>query len=211
MALTTSAQTIIRNAGVNVPEQYWDLMERYRKGLQEQALALLNSPEDAEDVVQETFVEALRQPDRLKRADSIGAWLHAINRCNALNRLRGKRRAASGRLAKQAAIPEETFTTGGFSVLELRDSMSKALQSLPSELQSIVVLRYWKNLSYQEIAVHSKLHPGVVQRRLVQASNLLYEKLKLHLEPRREAQSGPGTSGAADSPDAPGAPLRSKP
>ena len=61
MALTTSAQEITQSAPTgSFPPQYWELIERYRGELMNQAHAILGSVDDAEDVVQETFFEAFR-------------------------------------------------------------------------------------------------------------------------------------------------------
>src|SRR5476649_1375230 len=120
MATTTSAQQIIRNGPLDrseIPEQYWELVDRYRPELLSQARAITGSAEDAEDVVQETFCEAFRDPQKLADAESIGARLRLINRHNALNRIRDGRRASSRILKKKEGAPETLFTTGGFNVL----------------------------------------------------------------------------------------------
>jgi RNA polymerase sigma-70 factor (ECF subfamily) len=185
MATTTSAQTIISRARIElrsqIPEQYWKLIDRYRPELVAQALGILNSPEDAEDVVQETFYDAFRDTKKLAQADSIGSWLHSLNRCNALNRLRDKKRA-SGRLEKQLAEAAQTFTTGGFSVVELRDSVAKAIRGLPQNLQSVIKLRYWEGLSCKEISAKLNMPEGSVKRVLFDANNRLYDKLKTQFE-----------------------------
>jgi RNA polymerase sigma-70 factor (ECF subfamily) len=185
MATTTSAQTIISRARIElrsqIPEQYWELIDRYRPELVAQALSILNSPEDAEDVVQETFYDAFRDTKKLAQVDSIGSWLHSLNRCNALNRLRDKKRA-SGRLEKQLAEAAQTFTTGGFSVVELRDSVAKAICGLPQNLQSVIKLRYWEGLSCKEISAKLNMPEGSVKRVLFDANNRLYDKLKTQFE-----------------------------
>jgi RNA polymerase sigma-70 factor (ECF subfamily) len=185
MATTTQAQTIISRARIElrsqVPEQYWELIDRYRPELVAQALSILNSREDAEDVVQETFCDAVRDPQKLAQADSIGSWLHSLNRCNALNRLRDKKRA-SGRLEKQQAEAAQTFTTGGFSVLELRDSVAKAIRILPQNMQSVIKLRYWEGLGCKEIGARLNIPEGSVKRLLFEANNKLYDKLKAVFE-----------------------------
>src|ERR1043166_83800 len=94
MATTTSAQQILRRAGMDasgVPDHFWETLESYRAELEEQARAILGNSADAEDVVQETFCEALRNPQKLSEVRSVGAWLKTINRANALNRARDKR------------------------------------------------------------------------------------------------------------------------
>ncbi len=184
MAITTAAHRIYHGSGMDmshVPEAYWELIEKYRGELINQAQAILGSREDAEDVVQETFCDALRDYQKLSGAGSIGAWLRSINRCNALNRHRDKRRL-SGRMGPgQQVEPEQMFTTGGFNVIELRDSVTKALNALPPTLKTVVVMRYWEHLSYKEIAARLGIPIGNVSGMLWDASVRLYSKLNVQL------------------------------
>jgi RNA polymerase sigma-70 factor (ECF subfamily) len=177
------------------PEQYWELIERYRDALIEQARSILHSREDAEDAVQETFCEVIRNSAKLAEAQSVGAWLHAVNKSNALKRLRTERRTEDKARQKHENLPEDAFTTGGFSALELRDTVTDALSKLEPDLQTVVRMRYFENLSYKDIARRLKLDVAAVQRRLLQASNLLYGSLKIQLDPPNT-----GTRGASSQP-----------
>ena len=199
MPATTSAQQILRNAfgpsADGLPASFWELVEQYRGELVNQALAILGSLEDAEDVAQETFCEAFRDREKLVQADSLGAWLRTINRANAVDRLRNRRRN-SGRLQnKHRELPPRAFTTGGFSLLELRESLAKAIEALPEGLRAVVVLRYWEQLSYEEIAARLKLPTSTVWRRFYEASEILYGNL-------RESLEAPGTPHAPAEPGA---------
>ncbi|MCW8133857.1 MAG: RNA polymerase sigma factor [Planctomycetota bacterium] len=168
--------------GGEIPAQYGELIERYRGELVNQALAICGTVEDAEDVVQETFCEAFRDPQRLASARSLGALLRSINRANALNRVRDRKRESAKPGRRQIEAPARAVTTGGFSLLELRDSVAKAIETLPPNLRTIVVLRYWQHLSYEEIAEKLKVPPGTVGRLLYEATLALYDRLKPHLE-----------------------------
>ena len=183
MAITTSAQDLLRNAKVDlrqeVPSKYWDLIDKYRKELTDQAAAILGSVEDAEDVVQETFVEAFRDNERFAQVRSIGAWLRTINRCNALNRLRDRKRD-SNRFKQQES--DGSLTTGGLGRVDMCESVTVAIESLPLELRKVVVLRYWEHLSYKEISKRLRLPSGTVGRMLYEASMLLFERLKIQFD-----------------------------
>lgn len=183
----------------NVPDEYWALVEQYRPELLNQALAILGNREDAEDVVQETFCDAVRDPAKLAHARSLGAWLKAINRCNALNRARGRRHDSSRLINVRNMEPERTFTTGGFNMLELRDSVNIALATLDPDLQQIVRLRYFEHLSYKDIAARLNIPIGNVGGLLMDASVKLYAKLKLQLPASPAHTAG----GDADSDDIP--------
>ena len=188
MATTTAAHTILTGVGgagtdwkSRIPEQYWEIIDRYRPELVTQAHAILNNVDDAEDVVQETFCDAIREPGKLAQADSVGAWLKSINRCNALNRRRDTQRS-SKRMQAVQRMDDDTFTTGGFTVMELRESIGKALVVLPQNLQAMVKLRYWEHLSCKEIAARLKMPEGSVKRMLFEANNKLYDRLKAQFE-----------------------------
>jgi RNA polymerase sigma-70 factor (ECF subfamily) len=184
MATTTAAQTILRNIGgklqldgAELPQQYWELIERYRSDLTNQALAIIGNLQDAEDVVQETFCEAFRDSEKLREARSLGAWLRGINKNKALNRVRDKRQES-----KRIINPPRMDTTGGFSVLEMRESVAKAIETLPNNLREVIVLRYWDQLSYEEIAARLNIPSGTVGRLLHDASVKLYEKLNVQIK-----------------------------
>lgn len=185
MATTTAAQQILGSSGMdfrsNIPEQYWVLIERYREGLMRQAVGVLGNLEDAEDVVQETFCEVFRDPKKVSQSTSIGATLRLINRHNSLNRLRDRGRASKRSQRKQEDTSLREFTTGGFSALELRDSVLEALRILSPNMQEVVKLRYWEHLSYKEIAERLHIPIGTVGPLLTEASLLLYGKLKVQL------------------------------
>jgi len=175
------------------PDELWELLEKYRAELVGQAQAILNSRDDAEDTVQETFIEVSRDPKRLPQS-GLGAWLKAINRRNAVDRLRGKRSDSRRIQLKAQHAPEDTFTTGGFSQLELRESLGSAIETLPENLKSIVKLRYFEQLSYKEISERLKVPVGTVNWMLMDAFAALFARLKDQMPagkpaPREDAET----------------------
>jgi RNA polymerase sigma-70 factor (ECF subfamily) len=196
MAITASAQDILRNAKMDfrqdIPPQYWETIERHRDDLVGQALGILGNMEDAEDVVQETFCEAFRDSGKLAQARSIGAWLRTINRCNALNRLRNRRRESDNQDKRREQSPDKSFTTGGFGAVEACDSVAAAIETLPADLRKVVVLRYWRYFSYKQIAAQMRIPPGAVGRMIYDATLQLYEKLKPHADaqPSEDGRGG---------------------
>ena len=189
MPITTSENHIVNaprlNAWDRELEPYREMVERYRGELVNQALAILGRMEDAEDVTQETFCEAIRNPEALARAEALGPWLRAINRSNALDRLRQRRRES----CRLGPVPSRTATTGGFSLLVLREAVAKSVESLPDELREVVVLRYWNELEYEEIARRLKVSAITVRRRLRDALSSLFRQG--HLKPFIGATSVP--------------------
>jgi RNA polymerase sigma-70 factor (ECF subfamily) len=158
----------------------FEILEGHRGELIAQAMAIAGGREDAEDVVQETLIEACRQPEDLDEKTLIGR-ARAINRRNAVDRLRSKRCNSRKIEQKRRQLPEQEFTTGGFSQLELRDSVNKAIMELPGELRELVVLRYFQYQSYKQIAQRLKMPLGTVHGRLMDAFAALFARLSAQL------------------------------
>jgi len=204
MVQTTAAQLILQAAtqhgGKELPPEYWELIGRYRGILMNQAMSMLGNTEDAEDVVQETFCEAFRQGEKLAQVRSLGAWLCTINRAHALNKLKDRKRRLNGMDRKQQDLPSRMHTTGGLSLVEMRESVAKAIEQLPVKLRDAVDLRYWEHLSFEEIARRLKVPAGTSRRIVWEGVNLLHEKLdSLHQNSRAIAEDSASTAAAPPS------------
>ncbi|MBI3828705.1 MAG: sigma-70 family RNA polymerase sigma factor [Planctomycetes bacterium] len=181
MAGSTTAALVLmgdssQKTGQDLPEAYWELVARYREKLHLQAMHILGRQEDAEDVVQETFVEVLRDTAKLNQVRSIGAWLHTVNRAHALNRLQARRREAQNIDTGRKAV-----TTGGFSVLELRDSISKAVEELPDKQRDVIRLRFYEHLPFDQIAQRLAMPEGTAKWLACEAMVKLHASLRAYL------------------------------
>jgi RNA polymerase sigma-70 factor (ECF subfamily) len=139
---------------------------------------ILGNQHDAEDVVQESFLKALRGADRIRGGD-VRAWLLAIVRNTALSyRQRHKPKAETewdglmSEPADGAASPEASLLQR-----EKRDRVRAAIERLPTEFREALVLREIEALSYKEIAWILKVPIGTVMSRLSRARNLLLHDL----------------------------------
>jgi RNA polymerase sigma factor (sigma-70 family) len=186
MALTTSAHRIVEtyrmSADDEIPEQYWELVEQYRMELLEQAKSIVGNAADAEDVVQETFSEAFKHTEKLANAKSLGAWLRAINRANAMDYLRDRRSQSGKAERKHNQAPARAYTTGGMSAVEIHDSIALAIEGLPQNLRTIVVLHYWQHMTCEQIAESQKMPAGTVKWLLAEGALRLHAKLKQIME-----------------------------
>jgi len=162
-----------RRFGRGHSEKFWEVVDLYRGELLKQAHAIVGSDADAEDVVQETFCDALRDPRKLARAQSVRAWLRALNRFNALARVRARHAQRDQRMASNG----DPATTGGFSGLERQEALGQALACLPAEMRDVVTRRYWKGLTVAQIAAELKTSESTVKRLLFEANLRMYAKL----------------------------------
>ncbi|HYF49116.1 MAG TPA: RNA polymerase sigma factor [Planctomycetota bacterium] len=176
---TTCAQRIlsdIKTGKLQIPVEAWEILDTYREGLHAQATAIVGNSVDAEDVVQETFREAIRQPEKLTKTASVGAWLRLINKANAVDLLR-RRKTAKATLRGKAMNNGRAFTTGGMSAVEVRECVNDALASLPETMRKVVLLHYWKHQSCAKIAQTLAMPEGTVKWHLAQAAVKLEPKL----------------------------------
>ena len=134
--------------------------------------------QDAEDVVQESFLKAFRAVDRLRTEDA-RAWLLTIVRNTALTyRQRAKPKAE---VAWVENLPEPADASAGPEArlleLERRKRVRLAIEGLPTEFREALVLREIEGLPYKEIAWVLKVPIGTVMSRLSRARNLLMQEL----------------------------------
>jgi len=185
-AMMIDALVELRKApGGAPPDHFWQLVERFRADLVNQALAILGQQADAEDVAQESLCQAFQDLHTLEDPNRLGVWLRNINRCNALDllRKRGRERVkASGRLAAESALAPETTPTGS-NLENVRragkvEFVARAVDSLPESFREVVVLRYWEKKSYEELATCLGVPIGTVKSRIARADAMLIAKLR---------------------------------
>ncbi len=154
------------------------------------SLRMTNSPADAEDLLQETYLKAYRFWDKYEKGTNIRAWLFRIMKNSYINRYRKETKEPNfvdfDEVEEFAPVAREyAGTTGGvqeaFGNL-LGDDVAEAIASLPDDFRTVVILCDIEGLTYEEIAdfvecpvgtVRSRLHRG---RKLLRAQLLEYAK-----------------------------------
>ncbi|HVB73896.1 MAG TPA: sigma-70 family RNA polymerase sigma factor [Ktedonobacteraceae bacterium] len=157
------------------------LVERYKDAVQNLAYRMLSNVTEAEDVTQEVFVRAYTQLATYKPAHKFSTWLLSIASHLAIDQLRRRRFLALPLedvpflewVADLGAGPEQSALEG-----EQQDEIQTFLQRLPGKYRAVILLRYWYDLSYDEIALALKLTPALVKARLHRARELLARYMK---------------------------------
>ncbi|MGE5554186.1 MAG: sigma-70 family RNA polymerase sigma factor [Betaproteobacteria bacterium] len=146
--------------------------------------------DDADDLVQEVFLQVYRALPQFRGDAQVGTWLYRIatNRC--LDHLRRHRRT-QGRvvsLDEHTQAAHDSVSVAGPSpevateAQDLSREVWRCLASLPPDLRAVEVLRDLHGLEYRKIAAVLGVPLGTVQSRLHRARNLLREKLSPYLE-----------------------------
>jgi RNA polymerase sigma-70 factor (ECF subfamily) len=147
------------------------------------ALRLSGNPADAEDLVQETMLKALRAWHQFEPGTNAKAWLLTILRNTYINQVR----AAKHRSAVVDVNAVEAFTVfrdvqdadpeGTFFAAIVDDEVVRAIDALPREFREVLILSDAEGLSYAEIAGVIGAPVGTVKSRLFRARQLLQQRL----------------------------------
>jgi len=151
------------------------------------ALRLTRNADRAQDLVQDTYLKAIRAEGRFASGTNLKAWLYTILHNTWRNRQRDGARA---RVEIDSEAVERTAESGGLDrgrqetpeSLLMRDSLNADLQAaldgLPDTFREVVWLRDVDELTYQEIADVLAIPIGTVMSRLSRGRRQLYEALR---------------------------------
>jgi RNA polymerase sigma-70 factor (ECF subfamily) len=162
------------------PEALGELVELYGDRLFRSACLLCGNETDAQDLVQDTFVEAVRSAHRFGGRSTIYTWLHAILLNLARHHHRRKKIVGNVELdeGEIAVMPEGPAQ----SDLEIANSaLAGALQQLSAAHREVLLLRYYEHLKIHEIATHLNVSKGTVKSRLHYALAELQQRLPCEL------------------------------
>jgi RNA polymerase sigma-70 factor (ECF subfamily) len=152
------------------------------------ALRLMQNEADAEDVMQETFLNAFKSIDDFQGRSGLGTWLYRITYNNAMMRLR--KPSASAFIVNTAqfdgddgyAVPQQFFDwcclpEKDFQKAEVRDELERAIGQLRPILRGVFTLRELEGLSTRETAAALEISEDLVKTRLHRARLQLREIL----------------------------------
>ena len=164
---------------------FHDLIRPYERTVFSMAMALLRNPQEAEDVVQETFLKALRNLHTFRAEARFSTWLVSIALNEARSRLRGRRdfesldddsdetrRIAPELLRDWREVPSEVLER-----LEIRKLVTEAVAELPMIYREVFLLREIEELSISESAQALSISVASVKVRLHRARIMLQRRL----------------------------------
>lgn len=150
------------------------------------ALRMTANAEDAKDLIQETYLKAYRFWDKYEKGTNIRAWLFRIMKNSYINRYRKETKEPEtvdyndiqnfyNTIRDQASDPND-LQQKIFSGL-LEDDVARALESLPEDFSTVVILCDIEGLSYEEIAEFVDCPVGTIRSRLHRGRKMLRSKL----------------------------------
>lgn len=160
---------LIRQAAKRDREAFSQLYDRFSALVYTVSMRMLRAPQDAEDLLQEVFVQVWHQADRYsEERGSPEAWIMNITRSRAIDKLRSKRRMEKTFvLTDDPARAESTENVESSAAQsETKLTMNSALANLPEAQRRLLELAYFDGLSQTEIADRLKEPLGTVKTRM---------------------------------------------
>lgn len=175
MVPTATDEELVQRAQRDDERAFGELVNRYETKVYSLALKMLRNPEDAEDVLQDTFLRAYRGIKAFQGNSTFSTWVYRITANSALMKLRKKQlptvsiddadeREAPINIADWAPGPVERLMTE-----ETRVAMEDAIEALPPEFRQVFILRDVEELSNAEVAEVLDLSVAAVKSRLHRA------------------------------------------
>lgn len=183
-------QELVRRAQMDDDRAFGELVGRYESKVYSLSLRMLRNPEDAEDVLQDTFLRAYRGLKSFQGNSTFSTWIYRIAANSALMRLRKKQlptvsiedadeRDTPLNIVDWKPGPVEQLLTE-----ETREIMEQAIEALPPEFRQVFILRDVEELSNAEVAEVLDLSVAAVKSRLHRARLKVRNRLIAHFNER---------------------------
>lgn len=173
---------LVTNAKFGDQKAYAELMQRYKDSIYFMVLKMVNNKDDAMDLTVSTFAKAFENLDKYKPDFAFSTWLFRIATNSSIDFIRKKK-------LHTTSIDRMTGEDGDERVFEIKsDSLNpeessikkqqtqqlkEIVDKLPVRYKTLIILRYYDELSYEEIAMQLDLPLGTVKAQLFRARDLL--------------------------------------
>jgi len=197
VATAETDEQLVRKSQQGDERAFGELVNRYESKVYSLALKMLRNADDAEDVLQDTFLRAYRGIKAFQGNSTFSTWIYRITANSALMRLRKKQlptvsiddadeREAPINIADWAPSPVEQLLTK-----ETQQAMNEAIEALPPEFRQVFVLRDVEELSNSEVADILDLSVAAVKSRLHRARLKVRNRLATYFsEPNSRSAMG---------------------
>ena len=170
---------LVRQTLAGRSSAYGELARRWSPRILAFCHARVRSAQAGEDLAQEALLRGYRSLSTLEDPEKFGCWLHGIALRTCLDWLKRKEHQQVG----LTAMDQERLAAADDPPLErlVRDEQSRSLvaevESLPDECREVIMLYYYQDVTYQEIADFLGVSAATVNARLTKARKLLRQRM----------------------------------
>jgi RNA polymerase sigma-70 factor, ECF subfamily len=185
MELTDAA--FVAKARVGDTHAFGVLVERHGRYLFRLAFRMTGNEQDAEDVVQESFMRAFRQLSKFDERASFGTWLYRIAANCSLDLVRSRKRRAGQMALEDSEMEDPTLSLPSTEPTpermalsaEVRGRVAEAMNDLSPTERTAFVLRHFEGMCIEEVSRVLACQPGAAKHSVFRA----VQKLRRALEP----------------------------
>ena len=175
------------------------LFEKYKRMVYRVAIKITKNHEDANDVVQETFLKVYKSLNKFRMESSFETWLYRIVVNLSLNAVKRRKRrrelpidgfykkkTTNGFIASEESVADKLKSQDDDPYIrverkELRQAVTQAVDSLPPKQKVVIILYEFEGLKHSEIASILECSVGTVRSRLHYARKRLRELLEPYI------------------------------
>lgn len=161
MSELTDAALVERIAGGDT-DGFEELMNRYEAKLLRYAIYLIHDDSLAQDIVQETFIKTYRNLRGYNPKYKFSSWIYRITHNEAMSAVRAQRHIASDVDVESLEESHESTTIRDIDHAILHGKMRSCLDTIPAKYREVLMLQYYENMQYGEIADILHIPPSTV-------------------------------------------------
>jgi RNA polymerase sigma-70 factor (ECF subfamily) len=164
------------HAEKSISELFAQLVRDNKRAVYAIALSKLRNMHDAEDVMQDVFIEVYRSFDTIRNPQNVRAWLYktTLNRCNDHFRKLSRREKRERIFAEKY---QNNPSTEGPGARGRNDVVRRAIELLPEDYRHVLMLKHFAMFSYAEISEMTGLSQSTITGRLQTARKMFRERL----------------------------------
>ena len=158
------------------------LVEKYQDSVINTCYRFLRNKEEAEEVAQEVFLKVYLSFNTYQPKTKFSTWLFKIVMNSCLNKLRDKKKFSLSRLDEDLHASSENQPDKSLEQEELRMLVRNAVDSLPENQRTVILLNQYENFSYQDMAKILDCSVSAIESRLFRAKESLRTKLSQYIK-----------------------------
>jgi len=178
---------LINKAKTGDQKAFEALMAKYRNAVFYTILKMIHNRDDAEDILLVSFSKAFNNLENYKEDFAFSTWLFKIATNNCIDFIRKKKLLTtplegsvtdSGDSEYRGVVVSDTNADPEESIIKEQKAakMRAIVDQLPDKYQTLIKMRYFEELSYEEIATKTDLPLGTVKAQLFRAKEALFQK-----------------------------------
>lgn len=185
MFFNSTDEQLVELAVRENPDAFGEIVKRWERKIFALCFGMLAREDEAKDAAQETFISAFRNLKNFRGEAKVSSWLHriAVNQCLTIKRRQKSR--AEDFLSDEENADEKVFVAPPRQMPSRASEQNErlflvrqAVQSLPTDLRQVVVMKEFEELTFHEISESLELPLSTVKSRLYTALKQLRMKLE---------------------------------